>query len=162
MNKAKHHLLKIIPFLSGIALIFVLAGSVYMLLHSPDEKTDPEPENKSVASDEEQEEAKDAEKALVTLNSLSDKSNSWEYDILDDSIAELVSSSVIDIDKDLDEGQFKNRFTFQGIKEGETRVTFTYAGEEGNIDYADYIIYVDKDLNARAEKVEDIENTPEE
>lgn len=161
MHKAKHHLLKIVPALSGIALLFVLAGSAYMLLRSPDENTDAETE-KNVATSDEEQEAKESEKAHITLSSNSEDNNSWEYDIIDESVAKFVSTSTIDIDKDLNEGELKNKFTFEGIKEGETRVTFTYTNGDNTAESADYIIYVDEDLNARAEKVEDTENTPEE
>lgn len=161
MHKAKHHLLKVIPVLSGVALLFVLAGSVYMLLRSPDENTESNAEKDTTASEDKQE-AKESEKAYVTLNIESDQNDAWEYDILDESVAKFISTSTIDVDKDLSEGQLKNKFTFEGIKEGETRVTFTYKNDDDTTESADYIIYVDEDLNARAEKVEVTDNATEE
>ena len=63
-----------------------------MLLRSPDENADAETE-KSIATSDEEQEAKESEKAHITLSSNSEDNNSWEYNIIDESVAKFVSTS---------------------------------------------------------------------
>lgn len=146
MHKTKRHLLKIVPVLSGVALLFVLAGSTAMLLRSPDDIVETETSDNPETAETTAEEPKD-----TSVKIEADKNTDWSYEIEDQSIIELSDSQFNEFVSVLnDKTETTHEFFFKGLQEGSTVIRFT--SDDGKL--VEYSVNVDTDLNATLEIID--------
>ena len=144
MQKTKRHLLRVVPVVSGLALLTVLVGGTIMLLHSPDDVVETDVADINNNAVDTKEEPKPASVIVTALNG-----EDWSYNINDSDIVELLDTQLHEEIED-NEKTTKHEFVFKGTKSGSTIVTF----ESDDGTKVEYNIVVDEELNAEASERE--------
>lgn len=82
---------------------------------------------------------------------------SWTYTILDPSIVKLSHIETKSKSKKDEVGNsYEKIYYFEGIKEGKTKIRFTYGDSGFILKYTEYEVIVDKDLNVKV-KIQNME-----